>query len=82
LRLEARTWGAHVIENPMACDEVTWRSRDGSEGPVYEDLGSKGSRTPRGSSMARRYYIIEGFSLLNKSFVLNLNNISYILVIA
>ncbi len=45
---------AHVAENPMACEEVTWRSRDGPEGPVYEDLGSTGSRTPWGSSTAQR----------------------------
>ena len=66
----------------MACDEITWRSRDGSRGPVFEDSGSKGSRTPRGSSTARRYYMVEGFSPLDRSFVLNSNSISYILVTA
>jgi hypothetical protein len=30
LRPKARAWGHYVTENPMACDEVTWRSRDGS----------------------------------------------------
>ena len=44
--LRLRHGGAHITENPVACDEVTWRSRDGSKGPVFEDSGSKGSGTP------------------------------------
>ncbi len=54
LRPEAQAWGAHAAENLMACGEVTQRSRDGSRGSVYEDLGSIGSRTPLGSSTAQR----------------------------
>ncbi len=42
LRPEAQAWGAYVAENPMACDVVTRRSRDRSEGPVYEDLDPRG----------------------------------------
>jgi hypothetical protein len=33
LRLKAQAWGAHVIENPMAYDEVTWK-----ENHVMESL--------------------------------------------
>ncbi len=46
LRPEAQAWGPHVAENPMACGEATRRSRDGSMGPVYGNLGSMGSGTP------------------------------------
>ena len=60
----------------MACDAVTWRSRDGSEGPVYVELGIHGIQ------YGTKAYISEGFSIVDRSFVLNFNSISYILVIA
>ena len=54
LRSEIQAWGVHVTENSIACSEATRRSRDGSMGSVYKDLGSIGSGTPCRSSIVRR----------------------------
>ncbi len=43
LRPEARSCEGRDTENLVACDEVTWRSRDGSWGSKTVNQGSVGT---------------------------------------
>jgi len=72
----------HVTENPMACDEVTWRSRDGSWGIRLRRIGIHGIQGSSGVQYGTKDYIGELCSQADRSFVLNSNSISYILVTA
>jgi hypothetical protein len=90
LQTTIAAWGSGVernaTENPMACDEVTWRieSRDGVPG----DGAPKWKRTPcprtpwEQDSTEHEGLYSRGFSPVDRSFVLNSNSISYILVTA
>jgi len=64
----------------MVYDEVTWRSRDGSWRIRLRGIGIQGIQDSLGVQYGMEDYIGELRSQVDRSFVLNLNNISYILV--
>ena len=80
LRLGYR--GCYITENPMACDEVAWRSRDGSWWIRLQEIGIQGIRDSLGVQYGTRDYIGKLRFQVDRSLVLNSNSISYILVTA
>ena len=65
----------YVTENPMACDEVTWRSRDGSWGSTYKEIWIHGIQGSLGVQYSTKGYIEGTLFLIDKDFMLNSNSI-------
>ena len=64
----------------MACDEVTWRSRDGSWGTRLRQIGIHEIQDSLGIQYDIKDYIGKLGSRIYKNFIFNLNNIFYIFI--